>query len=724
MSIFKKSISRRKFIDLSAKGSAGLGLAQSLTLPVLSLSACAPKSKSTHGVCYHDCPDACSWTVTTENKRVTSFSANSSNPYTGDKLCGKMDNFPNDVTFHPNRILFPLKRVGKKGEGKFERVSWEQAIKEVATKTKNIISEKGAEAILPYSFAGTEGLVQRNSISDRFFTHIGASRLDHTICGNAAVAGVMTTNGQTTGVLPEDIVHSRFILLWGTNTVTSNQHLWPLIQQARSNGAKVVVVDPFQSHTAQQADRHIQPAPGTDTALAFGMIHVILRESLQDQNYVENHTIGIEELKLHVNAYDPTSVSKITRLDKEVIEHLAREYATASPSLIRVLIGLEHHANGANAFRAIAMLPALVGAWKQLGGGLMHMTYELFGDALNWSSVNFASTIQKPKTRLINMVQIGRALTDESLDPAVHGLFVFNSNPAVIAPDQNAVLKGLKREDLFTVVLEHFITDTAKYADYVFPATSQLEHWDLLTSWGQPYLNLNEPAIAPLGEAKSNTEFFRQLAKELGFNESYLYESDLEIIKTSLNSDHEYLRGIDFEYLKSNGWAKLNVPKKWMPHEKGNFKTASGKCEFFNATVDPPIATYTPVAHDKNFLKKYPLQLLSIKSTRNFLNSSHANVDHLLKNEGLPKLDISKQDAEARGIEEGRDVKVFNGKGEVRIQVQISEKVRPGVVSIPQGFWVSLVEGGSTANALTDDRLTDMGGGAALQETMVEVQLV
>lgn len=723
MSISKKSISRRKFIDLSAKGSAGLGLAQSLTLPVLSLTACAPKSKTTHGVCYHDCPDACSWTVTTENKTVTSFRANSSNPYTGDKLCGKMYSFPNDVTFHPNRILFPLKRVGPKGEGKFERISWEQAITEVASKTKEIISEKGAEAILPYCFAGTEGLVQRNSISDRFFTHIGASRLDHTICGNAAVAGVMTTNGQTTGVLPEDIVHSRFILLWGTNTVTSNQHLWPLIQQARSKGAKVVVVDPFQSHTAQQADWHIQPVPGTDTALALCLIHIILKENLQDQDYVENYTIGVEQLKEHVISYDPLTVSKITGLDREVIAQLAREYATASPSLIRVLIGLEHHANGANAFRAIAMLPALVGAWKQLGGGLMHMTYELFGDALNWSSVNFASTIQKPKTRLINMVQIGRALTDESLDPAVHGLFVFNSNPAVIAPDQNAVQKGLKREDLFTVVLEHFITDTAKYANYVFPATSQLEHWDLLTSWGQPYLNLNEPAVAPLGEAKSNTEFFRQLARAMGFTETYLYESDLDIIKITLKSDHEYLQGIDFDYLKSNGWAKLNVPKNWMPHEKGNFKTASGKCEFFNATVDPPLATYTPVAYEKEALTKYPLQLLSIKSTRNFLNSSHANVEHLLKNEGLPKLDISKQDAAARGIEEDSDVKVFNDKGEVTIKVQISEKVRPGVVSIPQGFWVSLVAGGSTANALTDDRLTDMGGGAALQETRVEVQL-
>ncbi|HEY7160336.1 MAG TPA: molybdopterin-dependent oxidoreductase, partial [Acidobacteriota bacterium] len=520
-----EKFSRRKFINIGI----GIGVSQALGNSVFA----STPATTVHGACYHDCPDTCSWTVTAVGETITKFEANKSNPFTAGKLCSKMDNFPNDVTFHPDRILKPLKRIGPKGKGEFKTVTWNEAINEISVKLKSIISEKGGEAVLPYSFAGTEGLIQKDLMSARFFERIGATRLERNICGDAAVAGVMVTNGDTTGVLPEDIVHSRYIILWGTNPVVSNQHLWPFILKARQNGAKVVVIDSFQSQSAALADQHIQPMPGTDVVLALAMINVILAEKIQDQNYIDQYTTGIEELKTYVNKFDPDSAARITGVDKTIIVNLATEYAKANPSLIRVLIGLEKHASGANAYRAIAMLPAITGAWKYLGGGLMHFTYELFGKALNWERLTLADKIAKSKTRSVNMIQIGRAL-NHSTNPAIHALFVYNSNPAVIAPDQNQVIKGLKREDLFTVVLEHFVTDTARYADYVLPATTQLEHWDLMESWGQNYINLNQPVISARGESKPNTEIFRTLAKAMDFKEPYFSESDLDIIKQTL----------------------------------------------------------------------------------------------------------------------------------------------------------------------------------------------
>jgi anaerobic selenocysteine-containing dehydrogenase len=538
----RKDIDRRKFIELSVQGTIGVGLS---TVPITTLNSCSGKYvKTIHGACYHDCPDRCSWKVTAGKNEIKEFQASTDNPYTAGKLCNKMVNFPNDVTFHPDRILTPLKRIGKKGEGKFEAISWETAISEVSYKLSSIISRQGGESVLPYSYGGNQGLVQGKSIPNRFFAHIGASQLERTICGNTAVAGIMATNGQTTGVLPEDIIHSRYIILWGTNPVLSNQHLWPFIQKARNDGAQLVVIDPFQSQTAIEVDWHIQPLPGTDTALALGMINVILAENLQDQDYIEQYTTGIHQLTDHVQKYSQEYVAKITGLEKETIVSLAREYAKGSPSLIRVLIGLEHQANGGSAFRSIAMLPAVTGAWRQLGGGLMHMTYELFGQALNWDKINLPTPIANPKTRSINMIQLGKALNDRTLDPPVEALFVFNSNPVVTTPNQNLIIKGLEREDLLMVVLEHFVTDTARYADYVFPATSVLENWDILTSWGTPYLNINQPAIEPVGEAKPNTEFFRLLSWEMGFTTSYLYEKDIDIVKSVLDSDHEFLKNI------------------------------------------------------------------------------------------------------------------------------------------------------------------------------------
>ena len=713
-----KGIDRRKFIGISAKGTAAISLA---SLPVL--SGCANKEAATtvFGACYHDCPDRCSWKVTSLGNKIMDFQASKNNPYTAGTLCNKMVSFPHDVTFHPDRILSPLKRSGAKGSGAFIKISWGQAIREVAAALKDIIDKKGGEAILPYSFGGNQGLVQGKAISNRFFAHIGASQLERTICGNAAVAGVLAANGQTTGVLPEDIIHSRYIVLWGTNPMLSNQHLWPFIQKAKSKGAKIITIDPFQSKTSTESDWHIQPRPGTDTAFALGMMHVILKENLQDQKYIDNYTLGIEELKEHVRNYDPETVAKITGLEKETISAFARAYAAGTPSLIRVLIGMEHQVNGASAFRAVAMLPALTGAWRHFGGGLMHMTYELFGEALNWESIQLPMELSNPKTRLINMIELGKALNTTEINPTIDALFVYNSNPAVTTPNQNLVRKGLERNDLLTIVSEHFLTDTARYADYIFPATSVLENWDILDSWGTPYLNINEPAIEPLGESKPNSELFRLLAHEMGFEEAYLYQSDIDIVKKTLESKHEYMEGISFESLRKTGGQKLNLPEKWMPHAEGNFKTSSGKCHFYDADKEQSLPDFIPIEYSAKDMKQYPLHLLTIKTPKNFLNSSHANVNHILEKEGKYYLEVHPKDAAIRNITEGDELKVFNQRGRVFITARISTKVKKGVVCMPQGFWPSLLKGESSANALTNDLLTDMGRGGAIQEAKVEV---
>ena len=710
----KLHLNRRDFIEKSAVLAAGLSLSMN--------SSCSKSivNKTVNGACCLDCPDSCSWTVTVKNDKITDFSASKSNPYTAGKLCDKMANYPKEVTFNPERILKPLKRVAEKGKGQFEEISWEKAISEISTKLKDIITKEGGEAILPFSYGGNEGNVQ-NSAGNRFFAHIRATQLERTICGDAAVAGLLATNGQTTGVLPEDIIFSRFIILWGTNTVNSNQHLWPFIEKARANGAKIIVIDPFKSQTALLADKHIQPLPGTDTVLALGMMHIILKENLQDKDYIEKYTEGISELTQHLLSYTPRYVAEVCGLEEMEIVELSKAYAVGSPSLIRVLIGLEHHANGANAYRAIAMLPALTGAWKQKGGGLMNMTYELFGDALNYDLVELPEPLSKVKTRSVNMVHLGKALTGNSLSIPFKALIVFNSNPAVTMPNQNLVIKGLERTDLLTIVLEHFITDTCRYADYVFPATTSLENWDLLSSYGTPYLNINEPAIEPLGESKPNTEFFRLLSKEMGFTEKYLFHSDLEIVKSMLESNKEKLKGITFNSLRKTGWAKINVGDNWMPHAKGNFGKPGGKCMFYNASIDPPLPEYKPVLYSEMELSKFPLKLLTIKSTKNFLNSSRANHINNRQKEGKPFLEIHEKDAENRNIQDGDNIKVFNQRGEVLITARIQNKVKQGVVCMPQGYWSSLIPGGSSANALTSDLLTDMGGSAALQECHVEI---
>jgi len=714
-----KPFTRRAFIETGIRGVTVAGLSSTL----VGQWACNPdREKVTYGACHHDCPDCCSWEVTVQNDRVTKFQASTSNPLTAGKLCNKMDKFPIEVTYHPDRIQTPLKRTGPKGSGTFTPISWEQAMQEVAARLKAVVTEHGAQSVLPFGYAGTEGLVQNNVMSNRFFTRLGASRLGRTICGDAAASGTESVLGCTTGVLPEDIVHARYIILWGTNTTQSNQHLWPLIETARSSGAKVVVIDPYRSHTAEQADLHIQLRPGTDVVLALSMIKTILDEGLQDQEYIDAYTSGFELLKNYVQDFDPDKVSETVGLPSDTIRTLARDYVQGDPSLIRVLIGMEHQANGASAFQAIAMLPAVTGAWRKLGGGLMHYTYELFGQALNWQRLEFSPETEK-ETREISMIQIGQALTTSDLDPPLQALFVFNANPAVTAPNQNLVVQGLQREELFTVVLEHFITDTARYADYIFPATTQLEHWDLMSSWGQNYLNLNEPAIPPVGEAKPNSDFFRLLAQAMGYQDEYFKESDLDMVKSALDSNHPYLKGISFRSLRRTGWARLNLLEPWIPFAQGNFPTESGKCQLF-----PPdgvtIPEYVPVERAPEETAHFPLKLMAIKSTGHFLNSSHANAERLREEEGEPYLDIHPSDAQSRQITEGAKVWIYNERGELNLNARITNAVLAGVVSIPQGFWSMYLPDKASVNVLTTDRWTDRSQGAALQETWVQVEKV
>ncbi len=711
-------ISRREFIHRSAVGATALLGARCTTQQVDGRS-------QVYGACMHDCPDTCSWIVTTENGRAVAIEGDDSHPLTRGSLCEKMDGFLTDVVYNPDRLLHPLRRVGEKGslgDAQFERVSWDDALDDIASRLKSIISEHGPTAILPYSFAGTEGLVQGKSLDRRFFSRLGATRLGRNICGSTAHAGLAATMGTSTGILPEDIVHSRFIIIWGSNPVVTNPHGWPHIERAQRDGARVVVIDPLRTVTAERADLHLRPSPGTDAALALGMMHVIVSEGLQDVEYVENYTLGFDRLRPRLSEYPPERVSEITGLKSADIVELAKAYATTQPATIRMQIAMEKHSNGAMMYRTVACLPALVGAWRHRGGGLLQFTGQFFGEALDLESVGMPE-LEDPTTRSVNMVQLGRALTDTELDPPIQALIVYNSNPGTIAQNQNLVFEGLKRKDLLTVVLDHFVTDSAQFADYILPATTEAEHLDLIAPWGSRHLAMNLPAIEPQGEALTNTEIFRRLSRRLGLEEPYLYTSDEEIIKTALASGHPYLEGITYERLRREGWAPLNLPEPWLPFAKGGFPTSSGKCELYAESLEnnglDPLPRHEPPEGDREDL---PLTFMSPKSERYFLNSSHANQPRHLRAAGEPRLQIHPDDAEARRIESGDKVRVYNSRGSIELSAVVDDATLPKVVTMPHGWWASLLPGGSSANALTPDGLSDLGGGGAFYDAKVEVE--
>jgi len=671
--------------------------------------------------------------VTRAGGRAVALAGDANHPFTRGFLCHKVARYLERV-YHRDRLQFPLRRVGRKGAGEFVRISWDEALAEISLRFREIaLSPDGPQAILPYSYCGTMGKVQSQSLDRRFFHRLGASKLDRTICATAGGTGYTYTIGARTGMAPEAFSESRLIINWGSNTAVTNSHLWVLMRQAQKAGARIVTIDPYRCRTAERSDWHIRPRVGTDAALALGMMHVIFRDRLEDRDYLERCAVGTDELQARVlKEYDPDRVAGITGLSAGEIEQLAREYARTRPAAIRINYGLQRHRGGGMAIRTIACLPAVVGAWRDYAGGVLLSTSSMF--PLNDQALE-RPDLAPPGTRTINMTQLAEALHGELPGPPVRALYVYNSNPAAVAPDQRRVLAGLSRDDLFTVVHEQFPTDTVDYADLVLPATTQLEHFDLHTAYGHHWIQVNEPCLAPIAEARSNTWVFRQLAGRMGFEETLFQVSDEELAREALWTGAatvpESLRGITLERLQAEGPIRLNIPDRYTPFAMGNFPTESGKCELFSRRMQAdgfdPLPVYTAPAESgqdaSNLADRYPLQMISPPSPH-FLNSTFVNVDSLRHAALRPELEIHADDAGERNILSGDVVRIFNDRGSFEAVAVVGDSVRPGVVVAPGIWWNKLSGDRANANATTSTRLTDMGGGATFFDNLVEVASV
>ena len=698
--------------------------------------------------CPHDCPDTCSMIATVEGDRVISVVGNPNHPFTDGRLCVKVNHYEERV-HHPNRVLYPLKRTGRKGSGEFTRISWGAALDEIVSRWKQVIATHGPTAILPYSYLGTEGILNGLNAGDAFFNKLGATISERTFCDSGACVGYIMTVGPSPGTDPESFVHSRYIILWACNTISTNTHHWPMIAEAQKRGAKVVVVDPVRTRTARQADWHIPIKPGTDGALAMGMMNVIISEGLTDQDYIGKYTVGYDELVERAKQYPPEKVAVITGIPADDIRTLAREYASTRPSVIRIGVAVERHAGGGQTVRALTCLPALVGAWRDVGGGILQLPIWAF--PVKWDGLMRPDWI-KPGTRVLNQWKLGAALSGElKLDPPIQSLFVYNANPVVVAPEQEKILSGLAREDLFTVVSEHFITDTARYADIVLPATTQMEQTEIMFSWGHFYLSWNHQAIPPQGESVPNTELFRRLAKAMGMDDPHFQRSDEQMAAESIDWTSPAMAGITLEQLKRDGYARLKVgdPDTYAPHANGNFLTPSGKVELKasmavggnfvlplfrqgsnefqdGSPVDPLPGFIAPQeSADTNaaLAARYPLSILTPKSHA-FLNSGYANIARQLGNAGEQYVMLHPADARARGIAEGEPVEVFNSRGRFRAEAQVSDEVRQGVVVAPLGYWAASSAGGRSANAINSSRYADLGRAPTFSDTLVEVRRV
>ena len=660
-------------------------------------------------VCPHDCPDTCVMSVDIDvdvkGDRAVALGGDAGHRFTDGFLCAKVNRYLERV-YSPQRILHPMRRVGRKGEGRFERISWDEALDEIAGRFREVIAASGPQAILPYSYAGNMGLLSFGSMDRRFFQALGASLLDRTICATAGARGFEATVGATMGFDPEAIVEARLIVAWGANIVSSNVHLWPFIEEARRRGARLVTVDPFRSRTAEKSDEHIALLPGTDAALALGMMHVIFRDGLEDREFLERHTVGAVDLRKRAAEWPPERAAETTGLDAARVESFARDYASTHPSAIRLNYGLSRHAGG--------------GVLLSTSG-----TFPVDGDALE------RPDLVPPGTRTLNMSQLGRILTDEilDLDPPVKALFVYNSNPAAVAPDQESVRRGLARDDLFTVVHELFQTDTVDFADVVLPATTTLEQYDIHKSYGHLYVSLSRPAIPPLGEALANTEVFRRLAARLELDHPCLRESDEEMARQAFDWNHPRMKGITFERLEREGTVRLNVPDPYVPFAEGGFPTASGKCELrseqLGAEGHDPVAGYVPpresVSSAPELAKRFPLALIT-PPAHHFLNSTFSAQPVFVRREGEAAVTLHPEDAASRGIVEGGMVRVFNDRGSFQARARVSDAARRGVVVGLSIWWAKMCPGGRNANAVTSQGLTDMGGGATFYDVLVEVE--
>jgi molybdopterin guanine dinucleotide-containing S/N-oxide reductase-like protein len=684
--------------------------------------------------CPHDCPDTCAMLVTVEGGRAVKVQGAEDHPTTNGFLCTKVNRYL-ERTYSPERVLYPMKRVGEKGRGVFARISWEEAIDAIAAKFKEIADEYGPQAIQPYSYAGTMGLVQGQSMDRRFFHKLGASLLDRTICASAGAAGYKVTVGASVGTDIERFSEAKLIIIWGSNPITSNVHLWPQVLEAKRNGAKLIAIDPYRSLSAEKCHEHLALLPGTDGALALAMMHVIVKENLIDADYVERYTLGFELLRERVMDYPPSRVAKITGLSEEAIIKLAREYATTRPAAIRLNYGMQRHAGGGMAARTIACLPALTGAWRDAAGGVLLSTSGTY--AVNTHALERPDLIwNNPRT--VNMSAIGDALlgyhrepdgTLTELNPPVKAIYIYNSNPVAVAPDSRKVIAGFKRDDLFTVVHEIFQTDTADYADILLPATTQLEQFDIHKSYGHLYALVNNPAVAPLGEAKPNTEVFRLLAERMGFDDECFKESDEEVARQAFAWEHPRMRGVSFDEMKERGWQRLNVPERFAPFAEGNFPTPSGKCEFFSETLAKqgidPLPTYIPpresVQTAPELARKYPLAIIS-PPAHNFLNSSFANLPSFVHAEKEPFLELHPDDAGVRGVRSGDRVRVFNDRGSFTLKARVTDKARQSVVVALSIWWKKLSGDGCNANEVTSQALTDLGAAATFYDVLVEVE--
>ena len=681
------------------------------------------------GACPHDCPDTCAMLVTVENGRAVRVAGDPDHPVTQGFLCAKVNRYI-ERTYHEDRLTSPMRRVGAKGSGQFEPISWPDALDEIAARLGAIAgSELGPQAILPYSYAGTMGLVQGSSMDHRFFHLLGASRLDRTICSMAGTIGMRMTVGANVGADGEGVPDSDLVLLWGTNTLTANPHLWPFILKARERGAPIICIDPIRTRTAQQCDEWLPIRPGSDAALALGMMHVIFAKGLEDTDYLERYTLGHEDMRKRAAEWTPARTAEVTGLDAATIISLAERFGRAKAAFIRVNYGLQRHAGGGMAVRTIACLPAVAGHWRRAGGGVQLSTSANF--AFNRAALERPDI--GPPARTINMIRLGDALTlpDAGVGgPPVRAMIVYNSNPAAVAPDRNAVLRGLAREDLFTVVIEHFQTDTADWADIVLPATTQLEHWDIHFAYGHHYVSLNRPAIAPIGEAKPNSEIFRLIAERMGMSDPLLRDDDLTLIRQALATESPKLQDVTLDRLLEHGWVRLNVPTPFLPYAEGRFSTPSGKCEFYSSRLeemglDPLptyIAPYESEEREPALFARYPLTLIS-SPAHTFLNTTFVNVTSLRRQAHEPEVLLHPADAERRGIAVGAMVSVRNDRGAFLAKARVEPGIREGVAWAPSIWWGKLAGDGANVNQTTSQRLTDMGNGPVFYDNQVEIEV-
>ncbi len=666
-------------------------------------------TRSVLGTCHHDCPDTCGWIATVEDQPTGAVAVklrgNPDHPYSQGELCPKVNRFL-DRVYANDRILRPLIRIGEKGTNEFREASWAEALELVRDRVTGVIAEHGGEAVATWWDAGNQGALQMSSLDRRFFAALGATRQTGSICGATARAGVAETYGTGRAGDPTHVRHAELILLWGTNTKLTNRHLWPFIEEARGNGAKVIVIDPIRTATAEAADEFVQPLPGTDVALMLAVMHVLVRDDLIDYDYVSRHATGFGELSARVAEWTPARAGEVCGLDPALIESLATAYGSTKKSFIRTLIGAEHHEHGAMFFRVLACLPVLTGAWTVLGGGMARSVGSWFDDTFDFDM--FEPNPGGVARRGLQMNQVGQWLSDSS--QGVHALFVWNGNPAVSAPNAAAVRRGLSRDDVFTVVSEQFMTDTARYADVIFPATTQLEHVDIVPAWGHLYLGWNEPAISPIGESVPNTVLWRRMAAAFDISDP-LFDMD----------DHELLRRafpkVDLEALREKGFLRIDVAEPLLPYVHGRFATLDGKALLRNEGLGlrghDALPSYSAATIDSAYL----LSLQTPKTHTRFLNSTYSH--HHASMERGPYVEVDPKDAASRGVFEGDIVRVHNDRFSMDLPVKFSGRVRAGVVSVPWGWW-----GDKAVNQLTSDQLADWGGGVAYSSTRVELSAI